>query len=360
MPKYQHRAYCGIIDNFSEAEVCLANRNHGTLAETLVNDITPTGMHYLLTHFDVPFLDSSLYRLELREGFENPLSLSLDDIRNLHNVSMPVTLECAGNGRRMVEPRSKSMPWGGEAVGTSLWTGVPLKSVIDMAEPNSATCDISFWGADYGYCGDVGHHFARSLSVSQLQELDALLVFEMNGQPLLPQHGAPLRLVVPGWYGMASVKWLVRIEASPVPFRGYQQVKSYNYRQTSEEQGKRVEDIKVNSRMVPPGAPDWTSRDRRLSAGNIEIFGRAWSGGGTGIAKVQFSVDGKWIKAKLLPSKGRYAWTKWVVDWQAEPGKYKLMCRAEDKAGNVQPLEPPWDIGGLGNNAVQCLKVTVV
>ena len=181
----------------------------------------------------------------------------------------------------------------------------------------------------------------------------------MNGAPLLPQHGFPLRLIVPGWYGMASVKWLDRIEVIDRPFDGHQQVGTYIYRQSADEPGTPVTTMRVKSLMVPPGIPDVYTRCRLIDRGPVKLRGRAWSGAGHDIDKVEVAVDGNWAEATLEPRLGQYAWRGWTFDWQAAPGEHELMCRASDSTGAIQPLEPVVDMTGFGNNAVQRLSVTV-
>jgi DMSO/TMAO reductase YedYZ molybdopterin-dependent catalytic subunit len=187
---------------------------------------------------------------------------------------------------------------------------------------------------------------------------EVLVAWAMNGQPLPPQHGAPLRLVVPGWYGMASVKWLVRIEAVEAPFDGVQQASSYHFRAAAGGKGVPCTRMRVNSLMVPPGIPDFYGRRRTVDAGAIEIAGRAWSGF-RAVRRVEFAVDGAWSEAQLDPPVHPYAWQSWRARWDAVPGAHELSCRATDGAGNVQPLEPSWDATGFGNNSVQRVQVTV-
>ncbi|MGJ8572260.1 MAG: sulfite oxidase [Hoeflea sp.] len=344
---------------YSQSEVGLANRNSGILLETLALDVTPTGLHYLLTHFDVPLIDEAHHKLEFSGVFDAPFELSLDEIKSLPQVTMPVTLECAGNGRSGVSPRSHSMPWSYEAVGTSEWTGTPLKPLIERAGPKSDAVEIAFFGADYGFDKGVGHYFGRSLTMAQISDLDVMLVHTMNGQPLLPQHGAPLRIIVPGWYGMASVKWLGRIEALTKPFDGFQQVRTYRFREDDEDPGRPVTEMRVKSLMVPPGVPDWGSRKRWLEPGPVTLIGRAWSGGGVPISKVEVELDGEWREARLEQQASNYAWSKWSCEWKATPGAHVLRCRATDAKGNVQPLDPPWDVAGFANNAAQKVQVYV-
>ena len=347
-------------ESFSREEVRLANRNHGMALELMHHDITPTGMHYLLTHFDVPHIDQSAFRLSIGGLVATPMSLSLADIMDRPAKTMPVTLECAGNGRAVHEDRSRSMPWHHEAVGTSEWTGTPLAPLLEEAGIQKNAVEIAFTGADRGFDKAVEHNFGRSLTVEQAKDQNIMLVYAMNGQPLLPQHGAPLRLIVPGWYGMASVKWLEDIEVLDHAYEGFQQVETYRYRTSDDDTGVGVSQLRVKSLMVPPGLPDWYSRQRLVDSGKVRISGRAWSGGGAAISRVEFSCDGKnWTNAHLGARSGPFAWTPWSCDWQAEPGNHELLCRATDERGDTQPLTPPWDISGFGNNAVQRVPVTV-
>jgi DMSO/TMAO reductase YedYZ molybdopterin-dependent catalytic subunit len=181
----------------------------------------------------------------------------------------------------------------------------------------------------------------------------------MNGAPLAPQHGHPLRLVVPGWFGMASVKWLERIEVLDRTFDGYQQAVGYHYRKHDADPGLPVTHMKVKSLLVPPGIPDWYTRRRLVAAGRVTIAGRAWSGNGVPVVRVELGVDGQWHDAELLPNPHPLAWTGWRASWDATPGEHELGCRATDASGARQPLDPDWNLAGLGNNAVQRVPVTV-
>ena len=349
-----------IDGDFMREEVVLANRNHGVLLEALRHDVTPTGLHYLLNHFDVPYVaDAASWRLDIGGNVTKPLSLSVPQLKSLPQRTLRVTLECAGNGRGQVKPRWPSMPWMAEAVGTSEWTGTPLKGILEMAGLKPDTADISFTGIDRGFDKADEHTYGRSLETEMALNADVLLVHAMNGQPLLPQHGFPLRLIVPGWYGMASVKWLDRIEALITPYQGFQQVKTYMFKTRPDDKGVPITTIRVKSLMVPPGMPDWYSRQRLVEVGSVTIHGRAWSGKGVPIAKVEVGIDGKWTEAVLDKEAGRYAWRGWRFDWQAAKGEHIVACRATDAEGATQPLEIPFDRGGFGNNVVQQVQVTV-
>jgi DMSO/TMAO reductase YedYZ molybdopterin-dependent catalytic subunit len=344
---------------FSREEVRLANRNPGTPLETLRYDVTPTGAHYLLTHFDVPHVPDAAWTLQIGGLVERPLRLALDEIKRCPERTLRVTMECAGNGRAAMQTRRQGQPWHHEAVGTAEWTGTPLAAVLERAGIAAGARDIVFHGADRGFDGGVEHNYARSLTPQQALAGDVLLAWTMNGTPLPPQHGFPLRLIVPGWYGMASVKWLTRIEAVSRPFDGFQQVRTYIYRRQADEPGTPVTTMRVKSLLVPPGIPDWYTRRRLVERGPVELLGRAWSGGGVPVTKVEVAVDGAWLDAILDPPTGRYAWRSWRCPWPAERGEHVLMCRATDADGEMQPVEQRYDRGGFGNNSVHRVDVTV-
>ena len=346
---------------FTSEEVALTGRNHAMQLEGLRYDVTPAGMHYLLTHFDIPYVERAEdWRLAVSGKVSRPLSLSLADIKSMPQRTLRVTLECAGNGRKGVSPRWQSMPWAHEAVGTAEWTGTPLAGVLDAAGLDPDAVEIAFLGSDRGFDKGIEHNYGRSLTPAMARDDNVLLVHAMNGAPLLPQHGFPLRLVVPGWYGMASVKWLDRIEALDRPFDGYQQVGTYHYRSKPGEKGVPITTIRVKSLLVPPGVPSWYERQRLVERGTVRLLGRAWTGGGGTVSKVEVGVDGAWRPATLAAkSVDRFAWQAWHYDWQAEPGEHEIACRATDETGAVQPDAPAWDAGGFGNNSVQRVRVTV-
>jgi DMSO/TMAO reductase YedYZ molybdopterin-dependent catalytic subunit len=345
---------------FHREEVALANRNSGILLETLRHDVTPQGMHYLLNHFDVPFVpDPADWAVRISGAVASPLTVSLDEIKRLPTKTLRVTLECAGNGRSNMTPRWPSMPWMEGAVGTSDWTGTPLRTVLERAGLTADAVHVVFFGVDRGY-DKIEHNYGRALTPDMAMRDDVLLVTAMNGHPLLPQHGYPLRLVVPGWYGMASVKWLDRIEVWDRPFDGPQQVATYVYKNTADDPGVPVTSLRVKALMVPPGMPDWYTRRRMVDRGPVKVYGRAWSGDGVAIERVEFGCDGHWKPATLDEAmSSKYAWRGWSCAWDAMPGDHELACRATDARGNVQPLEPVFDRGGFGNNTVHRVQVTV-
>ena len=344
-----------IAGRFTAQEVALAARNRGMPLEALRHELTPAGLHYLLIHFDIPPADER--PLEFRGLFQRAFSMELAQLKALPHRTLRVTLECAGNGRGQLAPRYPSVPWLEEGMSTADWTGVPLAVVLKEAKLDEKASEIVFHGADRGVDAGVEHHFARSLARDQALREEVLLAYAMNGAPLPPQHGAPLRLVVPRWYGMASVKWLQAIEARDHPFDGFQQARGYHFRRQATDQGEPCTLMRVNSAMAPPGIPDFYTRRRIVDAGPVEIIGRAWSGAAQ-IARLEFAVDRTWRDARLEKASS-FCWQGWSASWQATPGEHELACRATDAAGHVQPLEPPWDVSGFGNNSVQRVQVTV-
>ena len=341
-------------------ELDLAARNHAMPHEALRYDITPIGMHYLLTHYDIPDVDPHSFRLTIDGHVEHPRTLTLDELRDRPSVIAEVTLECAGNGRALLEPRAISQPWLRGAVGTAAWTGTPLAPLLAETAPREGAIDVAFAGADHGLEGDVEQDYERGLSLAEATRPDLLLAYEMNGQPLPPQHGFPLRLIVPGWYGMTQVKWLTRIRVLGRPFTGYQNVTGYRLRATEDDPGTPIERIRVRSLMAPPGFPTFQPRTRVVDAGPVSLSGRAWSGTAP-IVRVEVSADdgATWADATLGPEPQPHAWRWWSFTWDAHPGRYSLCSRATDGDGVVQPDRPEWNVGGYLNNAVERIPVEV-
>jgi len=343
---------------FSFEEVALATRNRGMPLEALRYDITPTGLHYLLVHFDIPYIEPADWRLRVGGNVDHPQTLTLSEVMALPARTETVTMECAGNGRARMSPRSFSQPWLLEAVGTAEWTGTSLRNVLDAAGVRDDSIEIVFTGADHGAQEDVEHDYARSLPLAETARDDVLLAWEMNGRPLEPQHGAPLRLLVPGWYGMTSVKWLTRLDAVTRPFDGYQQSRAYRFQRDDDDPGEPLSRMRVRALMIPPGFPDFPERRRTLAAGTTILRGRAWCGTAP-VAKVEVGIDGVWHDAELRPGAGRYAWSEWQLTWEATPGEHVLSCRGTDADGCTQPDVAPWNVQGMANNLVQEVVVSV-
>lgn len=352
-----------LIDSpdITREELQLAVRNHSMPLEALRHDVTPLGLHYLLIHFDIPPLDAASYTLRIGGHVRRPLTLTLDELAARPATTMAVTLECAGNGRALLSPRPLSQPWLGEAVGNAEWTGTPLRALLDEAGVRDGAIEVVFTGHDRGVQGGVDQLYERSLPVADATRDEVLLAYAINGRTLTPQHGFPLRLIVPGWYGMTHVKWLRSITVLDVPFKGYQQATAYHYRTKEGETGEPVRRMRPRALMVPPGFPDFMSRLRFVEPAVHAIEGRAWSGRGA-ITQVDFSDDGgqTWKPTVLDRPAGPYAWRRWSCRWDAtRPGDYELCVRAADAAGNVQPAGTDWNFEGVENNAVQRVRVTV-
>jgi DMSO/TMAO reductase YedYZ molybdopterin-dependent catalytic subunit len=340
-------------------ELQLAARNHALPLEALREPITPIGLHYLLIHFDIPQVDAGTWRLRLGGLVDRPLELSLDELKARDARTVAVTLECAGNGRALTSPRWQSQPWLLEAVGTAEWTGTPLAPLLEEAGVQPSAVEVLFTGLDRGIQGGVDQHYQRSLRLEDALREELLLAYAINGQPLPPQHGYPLRLLVPGWYGMTHVKWLDSIMVVDEPFDGYQQTTGYHIRSTEDEPGEPVTRMLPRSLVAPPGIPDFATRTRFLDVGPCTLQGRAWSGHAP-IERVEVSTDGAatWNDATLGAPISDFAWRGWTYEWDATTGEHELCCRATDAAGNSQPSDPTWNLEGYCNNAVQ--RVTVI
>jgi len=345
-------------EDISPAELRLAARNHGLPLEALRHPITPAGLHYLLIHYDIPSVEVDTFRLDVGGAVERTLSLSLDDLRERPRVAAPLTFECAGNGRALLQPRPLSQPWLTEAVGTAEWAGTPLLPLLVEAGIRPEAVEALFTGLDRGMEGGTLQLYERSLSLADAE--GALLAYEMNGEPLPPQHGFPLRLVVPGWYGMANVKWLARITLLDEPFGGFQNTVAYRMYEADGEPGDPVTRMLPRSLTAPPGVPDFMTRERQLEPGPVVLTGRAWSGYGP-IERVDVSTDGEasFAAAQLEDPIGPSAWRGWRFDWDAPAGEHVVCSRATDASGNSQPLEPAWNLKGYANNAVERIVVRV-
>ena len=347
-------------EDITVAELQLAARNHGMPLEALRYAVTPVGLHYLLIHYDIPPVPAD-WSLTVGGRVSRELSLSLEALRARPGVRAPVTMECAGNGRARLAPRPISQPWLLEAVGTAEWGGIPLRALLEEAGVLDDAVEVLFTGADRGIEGGVEQRYERSLTLADALRDDVLLAFEMNGGPLPPQHGAPLRLVAPGWYGMAHVKWLRAVTVIDTPFTGYQQDRSYRLRRAPEDEGEPVTRMAPRALMVPPGLADFASRERTVELAPCLLEGRAWSGWGP-IAAVRVSSDGgaTWADAVVEDHPAASAWARWTYRFAPPaPGDYVLCCRARDACGNEQPVEAEWNLGGYANNAVQRVAVTV-
>lgn len=329
--------------------------NAGTPAAALSEPIVPNRLFYVRNHFAVPEIDAAGWRVRVEGEVERPLSLSLADLMALPPRSLAVTLECAGNGRARMRPPPGGTPWEWDAVSTARFTGTSLAHVLAASGVRPSAVEILFEGADRGEVEPGrAEPFARSLPLDAARHPETILAWEMNGEPLPPEHGFPVRLVVPRRYAVASVKWLARIAAIPVPFRGFFQANKYVYEgMAGVPDGTPVTAMRVRAAIARPADGE------RVPAGPIEIAGTAWSGEGA-IRRVEIRVDdGPWLDATLGEPAGRHGAVPWVWVWRAARGRHVVSARATDDTGAAQPLEPVWNVHGYGNNVVQRVEVDV-
>lgn len=331
--------------------------NAETPLSALAEPLTPPELFYVRNHFDIPDLDPDDWRLRVDGAVEAPLELSLDELRALTARTTAVTLECAGNGRRFMSGSTPGTPWGWGAAATAEFTGVPLREILRLARPTSDVREALFVGADRGPVADGRKTvaFERSLPLEEALEPGVLLAWAMAGRPLPAEHGFPLRVVVPRWYAMASVKWLVRIELLTESFHGWFQRERYVYRkELGTEAGTPVTRMRPRAIIARPG------QGEALRAGRVQLSGSAWSGYGP-VVRVQVSADGgaRWNDAELEAPVSPGAARAWRFLWEAPPGSHELVVRATDAEGNVQPLAPLWNRLGYGNNVAHRVTVRV-
>lgn len=324
---------------------------------TLAEPITPTRLFYVRSNFAVPEIDRDRWSLRVYGEVDLPETLTWEALQALPQETVTLTMECAGNGRQMLSPVPSGTPWNLGAVSTASFTGVPLHHLLDRVRPRAAAREVVFVGADGGEIDGVHvAAFERSLPIPVAYDPGVMLVWAINGEPLPPHHGYPLRLVVPGWYGMASVKWLVGIRLVAEPFLGPFQSERYVYiREHGVPDGTPVTRIRVRSLIAAPQS------GAELPLGPLVIAGSAWSGHGH-IRAVEVSTDGgaNWRGAMLGDPPSPHAATPWRFEWTPPaPGRYELVSRAADDAGNIQPLRQVWNAQGYGNNVVQRVEVEV-
>ena len=332
--------------------------NAATPLPALMYERTPGPLTYVRNHFSIPDLDETSWRLKVGGEVGQSRELSLAELQALPIKTISLTLECAGNGRKSMDPQPKGTPWDYGAVSVIEVTGTSLSNLLATVDLQDNVVEVSFQGADEGEV-EPGRSvsYVRSLPLELALHPDTMLVWAMNGETLTLEHGYPLRLHVPGWYGMAAVKWLSEIQALTEPFEGFFQSEHYVYRgEVGTAEAEPVREMRVRSLITSPLA------GRDFSLGVVEITGAAWSGKGE-ITQVEVSTDAgdTWHLATLHPPSSEYAATQWTYLWTPEnPGNYTLLSRASDSSGESQPLEQLWNKGGYGNNGVQIITVRIV
>ena len=330
--------------------------NCETPAHLLGEEVTPSARFFRRNHFPIPVLDPDAWRLRIGGLVRQPLSLSLHELTQLPVQTAVITLECAGNGRTLFRPPAEGEQWGLGAVSTAAWTGVRLADVLRRAVIRDGAREVVFRGADGGPVNNSAApvRFERSLPLADALESGALFAYVMNGQPLPVRHGAPLRLVVPGWYAVASVKWLTGIEVVPQPFDGFFQGSHYVYEWSRGGRTVRepVQRQRVRALITSPAAGQELARD------GLVVRGVAWSGTAP-IARVEVSVaGGLWRQARLVGTAAPDGWQQWELPvCGLERGGTGIRARAADLAGRVQPDLPEWNRLGYGANFIHEVRV---
>ena len=321
--------------------------NAETPLPALLNDVTPSELVYVRNHFEAPQIEASNWRLRVGGSVKSPQAFSHSEITALPARALRMTLECAGNGRVSMDPAPPGTPWGYGAVSVVEFTGTPLSNLLEQVGILGEAVEVIFHGADRGEAmPGRTEQYVRSLPLEVAQNRDTILAWEMNGEPLSVDHGFPLRLVVPSWYGMASVKWLEKLSVSADKFSGFFQDEQYVYfEEKGTPEGEPVRAIRVRSLIL---------ESKRMEDSAVEISGIAWSGEGT-IAKVELSWDGgkEWREAVLSESNSLFDVQRWLFQWKpAGEQELEFISRASDSSGNLQPITDRWNRGGYGNNGL--------
>ena len=297
--------------------------------EQLDSWITPPDQHFVIKHYNEPALKEADYRLEISGLVENPMTLTLADLQGRERQEVTFTMECSGNS---------AFPFNKGLVGNATWAGTLLAPLLEEAGVMEEGIEIVFWGADAGEQTwrdeiTITEQFARSMSLADAMATDNLLAYEMNGDELPNLHGYPLRLIAPGWYGVANVKWLTRIEVIDRRYQGHFMARDYVTIREEERDGETVWTFTSVTRDRLKSAPAKVTRqDDQYS-----IMGAAW---GAPIASVDVRIDdGPWQPATFTEGEGSdYAWVFWTFDWESPAsGEHTVTSRATDEAGNVQP-----------------------
>jgi DMSO/TMAO reductase YedYZ molybdopterin-dependent catalytic subunit len=336
MAKALHTSSAGLIIRQKEPT------NLETPFDQVDSYLTPAELFYIRSHFPTPRLELASYQLRIDGAVRNPLSLSYQQLRDMPSETRVATLECAGNSRVFLVPQVAGAQWELGAVGNAEWTGVPLGALLERAGLEEDACEIVLEGADRGTPteppvppGPIS--YARSLPRVKAIQREVLIAYQMNGRDLPLDHGYPVRAVVPGHYGMASVKWLTHVQAVREPFPGYWQTSDYGY--WDDLDGKPVRralgEMKLKSEIARPRVYETLAANQAYT-----VFGAAWAGE-TEVTGVAVSTDGgqTWAEAEFLDPAQRHAWRRWRFDWLTpkKPGRYTLLARAKDANGRAQP-----------------------
>jgi DMSO/TMAO reductase YedYZ molybdopterin-dependent catalytic subunit len=312
--------------------------------------LSPTELFYIRSHFPTPALDRASYKLRIDGAVRSPFALTYDELRNMTSETRVATLECAGNSRVFLVPQVQGAQWELGAVSNAEWTGVPLRVLLERAGLAEDACEIVLEGADRGTPKEepvppVPISYTWSLPRAKAIQPEVLIAYQMNGRELPRDHGYPVRAIVPGHYGMASVKWLTGIQAVREPFRGYWNTSDYAY--WALMNGKPVRralgEMQIKSEIARPRVYETLAPNRIYT-----ISGAAWAGE-TDVTEIAVSTDGgrTWTEAEFVDPVRRHAWRRWKLDWLTpkEPGQHTLLARARDAAGVIQPDRHDWNYG---------------
>jgi DMSO/TMAO reductase YedYZ molybdopterin-dependent catalytic subunit len=331
--------------------------------EKLDSFITPIESFYVRTHFPFPAIDKDAWWLRVEGEVEKPFAINYEQLLKLESRTIPVTLECAGNNRNFLEPKVKGVQWGLGAVGTAAWTGVPLSILLNRAGVKANACEVILQGADGGMLEDpkspAGElKFTRSVPLAKARE-DVLLAYKMNDVDLPPEHGFPLRSIVPGWYAMASIKWLQRVIVTDRPFSGYYQTLDYAFwkRRGDIAELAPLTEMQIKAEIAKPAQGETVPSDS-----NVRVHGAAWTSDGE-ITKVELSTDGgaNWNEVILIDKPIPNAWRRWEHQWRTPSvaGKQTLIARATDSRGRTQPVQRDPDRGTYMINHLLPIEVEV-
>ena len=336
------------------------------LAALAEGPVTATDAFYVRAHAAVPEIDAEAWRLHVHGLVERELDLSLVTLREAFpEREVTATLQCAGNRRTgliAIREIPGEEPWGAGATGTATWTGVVLADVLRLAGPSREAAHVGFGGADLCLGAKPAQRFGGSIPFDKACRPEVLLAWGMNGEPLEPVHGAPLRVVVPGYIGARSVKWLERIEVRSTPWEGYFQHVAYRLLPPDGKPGPgagmSLGLVALNSDVLSP-APGET-----VAAGPVEVRGYAFAGGERHVARVDVSVDAGtiWSQAELLDDMGPWAWRQWRTTVELTPGEHEILVRAWDSSAATQPEDNAtlWNPKGYVNNARPHVRVRAI
>ena len=344
------------LDNLSEYPIVSQ-----TPLDVLGDNALDTQDFFVRNHFLAPKIDMAVWRLTVGKPGDYTQLYSYEDLLELPAHSLDVALECAGNSRSSVLPPCEGMLWGHGGVGCATWTGVSVRDILANTEDISEESEVLFLGDDEGRPHGTGpvERYGMSIPIEKVLNPDTILAYNMNGVALPEDHGYPIRLVVPGWYGMTSVKWVSEIRLVPRPHKGFYQDKYYVFvtdGPETYETNPRVDVIKVKSLITS------VKRGQQIPSGKHVIEGKAWSGYGK-ITRVEFSPDNgrTWLPGEVDSSDSRYGWSAWKCVWNADvKGRYLIAVKATDVKGISQPELFDWNFRGFANNSIHTVPVEVV